>query len=100
MITSPAIEYWRRALAEESRKMHEAGDGGISEEAFKTRILMIEICEIEQMIASLYPDEFPRYPDDWHTDDLCIGDHTHMSLLDKLINEVLDLRFRIEGLEK
>jgi hypothetical protein len=93
MITTPAIEYWRKAIAEESKKMHEAMDRGEPDLRHYTRnIMMMECNEIEQMIASLYPEEFPSYPGDWNTHDLCVGDHTHMSLLDKLIDEVLELR--------
>lgn len=56
------------------------------------KIMMYANNEMEQMIARLYPDEFPSYPEDWNTSDLCVGEHVPESLLDKLINEVLELR--------
>lgn len=43
--------------------------------------------EIEQRIAALFPEDFPEYPEDWGTDDRCVGDHTSVSLVMYLINE-------------
>lgn len=54
----------------------------------------IEGHEIEQLVASLYPDEFPTYPDDWPgaAGERCVGDHTPVTLVSKLAAEARERR--------
>ena len=56
--------------------------------------------EIEQMIAKLFPDQYPLYPPDWGAGfDRCVGEHTPVTLVMELVRKYRDLRDQMRELE-
>jgi hypothetical protein len=51
--------------------------------------------QVEQRIAELFPDQFPRFPGDSGTDDRCVGDQVPESLVEMVCAEVQRLRANV-----
>lgn len=57
--------------------------------------------EIEQMVANVFPDEFPLYPEDWPGEPSgvrCVGDHVPESLVAMACEEIQQLRKQVRDL--